>query len=179
MDEKKSNSRIKKEQTVAVLKEKLSRAKAVVLADQSGLSVTKLSELKKKLKGVDAELLVAKNTLLKIATNETGHSVADEILQGPTATLFAYGDEISPLKELTTFAKENEKPALKAGFLGTTLLSVERLNQLAKLPGKDVLRGKVVGSLYSPLYGIVGVLNGNLRNLVYALNAIKEQKGGV
>ncbi len=170
-------SRIKNEQTVSELREKLERANAVVLANQSGLSVLQASSLKKKLRAVDAELIVAKNTLLKIATRETGHDVPDEILEGPTAALFAYGDEISPLKELTTFAKENEKPTMiKAGFLGTTFLTTEKINQLAKLPGKDVLRGKVVGTLYSPLYGIVSVLNANLRNLVYTLNAIKEAK---
>ncbi len=175
-EEIKAKSRIKNEETVASLKDKLSRANSVVLTDQSGLSVALASELKKKLKAVDAETIVAKNTLIKIASSELDIDFPEEALNGPTAALFAYGDEVAPLKELAAFAKTNEKPVIKAGLLGTTILSVERVTQLAKLPTKDVLRAKVVGSLASPLYGIVGVLNGNIRNLVYTINAIKDQK---
>lgn len=172
-------SRIKNEETVATLKEKLSKAKTVVFADQSGLSVTQSGELKKKLREADAEMIVAKNTLIKLATKETGHEVPEEILNGPTSAIFAYSDEIAPIKELATFAKTNEKPTIKAGFLGTDFLTTERISQLAKLPTKDVLRGKVVGGLYTPLYGMVGVLNANLRNLVYTISAIKDQKSNV
>lgn len=172
----KAASRIKNEETVEALVEKFNKAKTVVLTDQSGLSVSLSSELKKKLREVDAESLVAKNTLLKIASKKTGLSIPDEALEGPTAALFAYGDEISPIKELAAFAKTTEKPKIKLGFLGTELLSAEKISQLAKLPSKEVLRGKVVGGLYSPLYSLVGVLNGNLRNLVYVLNSIQESK---
>ncbi len=174
--ENKPQSRVKNEETVEALVEKFNKAKTVVLTDQSGLSVALSSDLKKKLRAVDAESLVAKNTLFKIASKRTGHSIPDEALEGPTAALFAYGDEISPIKELTVFAKTTDKPKIKVGFLGTELLSPERITQLAKLPSKEVLRGKVVGGLYSPLYGMVGVLNANLRNLVYTINAIKDQK---
>lgn len=177
MDEQiKAKSRIKNEETVASLKEKLNRAKAVVLTDQSGLSVSLAGELKKKLKAVDAESVVAKNTLIKIASKELGIEFPEESLNGPTAALFAYNDEVAPLKELAAFAKSNEKPVIKAGLLGSTILSVDRVVQLSKLPTKDALRATVVGSLYSPLYGIVGVLNGNIRNLVYTISAIKDQK---
>jgi len=179
--ENKAKSRIKNEEQVAILVEKLNKAKSVVLTDQSGLTVALASELKRKLRSVEAESLVTKNTLLKIASKQTGHEIPEETLKGPTATLFAYGDEISPIKELINFAKANEKPAIKIGFLGTILLTPEKLSQLAKLPNKEALRGQVVGGLYSPLYGIVGVLNANIRSLVYVLNSVKESKakGGV
>ena len=175
--ETKPQSRIKNEETVETLVEKFNKAKTVVLTDQSGLSVSLSSELKKKLRAVDAESLVAKNTLFKIASKRTGHSIPDEALVGPTAALFAYGDEISPIKELATFSKTTEKPKIKIGFLGTELLSAERVAQLAKLPSKEVLRGQVVGGLYSPLASMIGVLNANLRNLVYTLDQIRL-KGG-
>lgn len=173
--EQKAKSRIKNEETVASLKDKMSRANAVVLTDQSGLSVSLASELKKKLKTVDAESVVAKNTLIKIASKELGIEFPEESLNGPTAALFAYNDEVAPLKELAAFAKTNEKPTVKAGLLGSTILSVDRVAQLAKLPTKDALRGKVVGALYSPLYGIVGVLNGNIRNLVSVLSQASQK----
>src|SRR3972149_194615 len=120
-DQIKAASRIKNEETVESLVEKFNKAKTVVLTDQSGLSVSLSSELKKKLRAVDAESLVAKNTLFKIASKRSGHSIPDEALEGPTAALFAYGDEISPIKELAAFAKTTEKPKIKVGFLGTEL----------------------------------------------------------
>lgn len=175
-EEKKAKSRIKNEEAVAALVEKLNKARTIVLTDQSGLSVALSSVLKKKLRSVEAESLVTKNTLLKIASKQTGHNIPDEFLEGPTAALFAYGDEISPIKELAAFAKTHEKPKIKLGFLGTDLLSSERITQLARLPSKETLRGQVVGGLYSPLYGIVGVLNANIRNLVYTISAIKDKK---
>jgi|SRR3989344_2393032 len=174
--ENKPKSRIKNEETVEVLVEKLNKASSVVLTDQSGLSVALSSELKKKLRAVEAESLVTKNTLLKLASKRTGHAIPDEVLEGPTAALFGYGDEISPIKELATFAKANEKPKIKLGFLGTDLLTAERIAQLAKLPSKEALRGQVVGGLYSPLYGMVGVLNANLRNLVYVLHQAAQKQ---
>ncbi len=176
MEPTKAASRIKNEDTVGTLVEKFTKASSVVLTDQSGLTVALSSELKKKLKAVDAESIVAKNTLLKIAAQKSGYEIPTEALEGPTAALFGYGDEISPLKELTTFAKANEKPVIKVGFLDKDLLTAEKITALAKLPSKEVLRGKVVGGLYSPLYGLVGVLNANLRNLVYVLNSIQESK---
>lgn len=175
--ENKSPARIKKEETVESLVEKLNQAKTVVLTDQSGLPVSLASQLKKNLKGVEAESLVTKNTLLKIASNQAGYDIPEKALNGPTATIFAFGDEIAPIKELTAFAKINEKPTIKIGFLDKNLLSVERINQLAKLPSKEVLRGKAVDALASPLYGVVSVLNANLRNLVYTLDQIRL-KGG-
>lgn len=174
--ENKPASRIKKEETVESLVEKFNRAKSVLVTNHSGLTVAESSDLKKKLKAVDAEYLVAKNTLIKLAAKKTGHEIPDEVLEGPTSVLFSYGDEVSPIKELTTFAKTSEKPVVKSGLLGTAFLSADRISQLAKLPSKETLQAKVVGGLYSPLYGMVGVLNANLRNLVYTINAIKDQK---
>lgn len=174
--EQKPASRIKNEETVELLKEKLNSAKSIVITNHSGLTVAESSQLKNKLRAVDSEFLIAKNTLIKLAAKETGHEIPDEVLEGPTSILFAYSDEVSPIKELTAFAKTSEKPVIKAGLLGTNFLSTDRISQLAKLPSKETLQGKVVGGLYSPLYGIVGVMSANLRNLVYAINAIKDQK---
>src|SRR3989344_1246132 len=175
-EEKKSPSRIKKELAVASLVDKLTKARSVVLADFSGLSVTAGQELKKALKGVKAEFTVAKNTLLSIAARKAGYKIPESELKGPTSVVFSYEDEVAPIKELATFAKKYETPKVKVGFLGNSLLTTERVNELARLPGKGILHGQVVGRLDSPLYGLVGVLNGNIRNLVYALEQIRAGK---
>jgi large subunit ribosomal protein L10 len=160
------------------LKEKLTRAKSVVVTDYRGLNMTQLGELRGELLKENAEYTVAKNRLVVRAAKAAGYETADE-LTGPTAVLFAYGDEISPIKALANFIKTNKLPEIKLGYLNQEMLTELQITQLAKLPSRDELIGKVVGGIASPLYGVVGVLQANLRNLVYTLNSIKDSKGGV
>ncbi len=173
----KKSSRAKKELSLADMKEKISKAKSMVVTDYRGLSMVQLQELRASL-GESGEFTVTKNTLLAKALNEAG--VADatpDTFAGPSAVLFSYDDEVGPLKVLVKFsATANELPAIKGGILENGILSADRVKALSKLPSKDQLRGQVVGTLAAPLTGLVSVLNGNIRNLVYALNQIKEQK---
>lgn len=179
-------TRVQKEQTVADLKDKLSRAKAVVFADYKGLNMKQLSDLRNQLREQNAEFTITKNTLLKLASLQGDTLEAQKsIYQGPTATLFAYDDEISPIKLLVKTLKDAAIGKIKMGFLGTQPLDEARVNQLALLPTKDELRAKTVGVLVAPLQGMVLVLQGNLRNLVYALSEIsnlptveQKMKGG-
>ena len=162
-----------------VLAEKFARAKSVVLADYKGLTMKQLSELRNKLRAVDAELTVTKNTSLTHAFPSSFVNFLASSLQGPTITLFAYNDEISPIKLLVKALKDAGIGKVKSGLLGTEVLDETKINQLASLPTKNELQGMVVGILAAPLQGIVGVLGGNLRNLVYALDQIRLAKGGV
>lgn len=165
---------------VKVIKDKLEKAKSVVLADYAGLSVNLQQELRAKVVEAGGELTVAKNTLLKIAAKELKYPVEDltDSFTGPTITLFSYEDPIAPLKALAEFAKDNELPSIKAGYLNKEPLSKDQVNELAKLPSKVELIAKTVGTIKAPLTGIVNVLSGNLRNLVFALKAIEKSKGG-
>ena len=167
-----AKTRQQKEETVQVIAEKLGRAKAVVFTDYKGLNMKQLSDLRDKLRDVNSELTVTKNTLLKKALPEVE-------LEGPTATLFAYDDEISPIKILVKTLKDITIGKVKSGFLGDIALDESKILQLATLPTKEELRGKIVGVLVAPLQGMISVLQGNLRNLVYALNQIRISKGGV
>lgn len=173
----KSQARLKKEETVNKLAEKLKKAKSIVLADYSGLDVAAFSDVKNQLEKDEAEFTVAKNTLLNLASKKAGVEIPAEALKGSTAIVLAYGDEITPIKDLAKFEKQYEKPTPKIGFLGKDLLSAARIKQLATLPSKDELKAKVVGTLNSPIYGIVSVLHGNLRNLVYVLSQVQKSKG--
>lgn len=152
--------------TLNLLKTKISQAKSIVFADASGLSVNLQRELRQAVKLAGGELIVVKNTLLKLALGET-------ILPGPTITLLAYDDEIAPIKALAEFAKNHSLPKMKAGFLAKEALSKEQVEELAALPTRIELLAKTVGSLNSPLYGLVNVLQGNIRKLVYVLKAVK------
>ena len=168
-------TRQQKEEAVVKLQEKLMKAKSIVFADYKGMTMKQLSDLRNKLREQSAEFTITKNNLLKIALP----NLSDSSLQGPTAALFAYDDEISPIKTLVKTLKDITIGKVKSGFLGTDALDEEKILQLSTLPTKDQLRGGIVGVLVAPLQGMISVLNGNLRNLLYALNQIRISKGGV
>ncbi|MDD5416225.1 MAG: 50S ribosomal protein L10 [Candidatus Daviesbacteria bacterium] len=172
-----AKTRQQKEDSVAKLSEQLSKAKSVVFADYKGLSMKQLSNLRDQLREVNGEFTITKNTLLQRALPTTNYQLPTE-LEGPTATLFAYDDEISPIKILVKTLKDVALGKIKSGFFGGTALDEGKILQLAALPTKLELKGQIVGILAAPLQGMVSVLNGNLRNLVYALNQIKISKGG-
>jgi large subunit ribosomal protein L10 len=172
-------TKIQKQAIVTDLTERVSKAKSMVFTDYQGMTMSQMQTLRQGLDDVSAQFSITKNNLLKIALKENGFKVDDDaVFSGPIATLFAYGDEIAPIKALTKALKDAGVGKTKAGFLAQEFLTSKQVNQLAELPSKDELRAKVVGALGSPLYGIVGVLQANLRNLVYALDAVRKQKGG-
>lgn len=162
------------------LQAKLQQAKSVVLADYRGLPVNLQQSLRQQVNQAGGELLVTKNTLLKIALKREKFDLQPLIdsFTGPTITLLAYEDEIAPLKALADFAKDNDLPTIKAGFLSKQALTKNQLEKLAKLPTKPELLAKTIATVKAPLSGFINVLSGNLRNLTYALEAIKLQKGG-
>jgi len=168
----------KNQNQVKILQEKLAKAKSIVLADYRGLPVNLQQDLRQKIVEVNGELIVVKNTLLKIALKQEKFDLKPllDSFTGPTITLLAYEDEIAPIKVLAEFAKDNQLPVIKAGFLNKDPLSKDKVNQLAQLPTKVELLAKTVGTIKAPLSDIVNVLSGNLKNLVYALQAIKNQK---
>lgn len=169
-------TRQQREETVIKIADRLSQAKTVVFTDYKGLTMPQLSDLRAKLDEVDSEFTVTKNTLTERALSQ---KLPKEVLEGPTATLLAYGDEITPIKILVKALKEAGMGKVKAGFLGTEFLDESKIIQLSTLPNKDELRAKTVGVLVAPLQEMVGVLQGNLRNLVYALSEIQKLRGGV
>lgn len=159
----------KKIDTVSRLAEKISRAKALVFVDYRGLKHKQIEELRKSLKKIEAEFTVAKNRLMMRALGK------DLQLTDTTATLFAYGDEVSPIKELLKYFKTAGVGKLKAGLLGDSVLRDEDVVKLAALPSRDVLLARLAGQLNAPIQGLHYALNWNIRKLVYALNAVKAR----
>jgi large subunit ribosomal protein L10 len=165
--------REKKIATVNELKEKFSRAKSFVLADYRGLTHLQMEEIKKGLKPNQAEFLVTKNTLLKIAL---GREDIAPYLAGPTAALFSYGEEISPLSLVGKFIKTFGLPKIKVGVIGEKVLSSEEILQLAALPSREILLATLLARLKSPLNGLNYSLAWNLQKLVLVLKRIEEKQ---
>lgn len=163
----------KKIDTVKELTDKVTKAKSIVLADYRGLKHKQLEELRKALKKTDAEFSVTKNTLLKRALSKQSESKGLlELLSGSTAALFAYADEVAPLKELMKFFKTAGFGKTKGGLLGTHTLSEEDVIRLADLPTRQVLLGQLVGQLNAPIQGLHYALNWNINKLVWALREV-------
>ena len=170
-----------KEQKKEILRdiaEKIKKAKSVVFARFNKLGVSESESLRKELKAENSEYYVAKKTLINLAFKDSNIKGLDvKKFDGQMATIFGYGDEIMPAKIVDKFKKEYEdKIEFVGGILENRLLSAAEMIKLAKLPGKQELYAKIVGSLNAPIFGFVNALAGNLKNLVGALNAIKEKK---
>lgn len=164
-----------KVKAVEELKDKFNRSSAVILTDYRGLNVADITELRRKLKEQGIEYKVAKNTLTRIAIKDFDYDL-DEFLEGPTAMAFSYEDPVAPAKALTDFAKIHKELEIKAGVVEGKVVSKDVISELAKMPPKEQLLASAVGAIQSPLYGIVGVMQGTLRNVVYTLQAIQDKK---
>jgi len=166
-----------KAETIQLIKEKLEKAQAVVLTDYRGLNVAQVTELRKKLRDAGVEYKVLKNTLTKIAAKEVGIDEAiDNYLEGPIALAFTYDDPVAVAKILADYAKDHDKLEIKAGILENKIIDAAGVNALAKLPAREVLIAQALAGMQAPISGLVNVLQGSIRNLVYALDAVRAQK---
>lgn len=165
-----------KKQIVADLVESLKAAQAGVLFDYRGLTVEQDTKLRSDLRAAGVEYRVVKNTLTRFAVNEVGLTELDPILNGPTALAISRTDAVAPAKILAKFAKDNEVVSIKAGFVDGKVIDVEEVNALSKLPSKEELIAKLMGSLNAPVSGVVNILQGNIRAMAIALNAYAEKK---
>jgi large subunit ribosomal protein L10 len=166
-----------KEQIVSDLRGTIEGSKAAILTDYRGLSVADLTVLRKKLRAVDAEFHIVKNTLFKRASD--GIYPQDglaQFLEGPTAISFAKADPVVASKVLLEYIKDHKTMSVKAGVVEGRILSADQITALSKLPSKEVLISQMLGSLNSPISGLVGTLNGILSNFVFTLQAVADQK---
>ncbi len=168
-----------KSQKVALveqLNERFSRAVSVTLVNFPGLTVSQANELRAKLRDVQGELKVSKNTLFRIAVKGTESEPLLDSFQGPNAAVFAYEDPVQVAKVLVDFAKDNEVLKIKGGILNGKLMDVPGIEALSKLPSREVLLAQMLSVLVATPTSLVQVLTGVPRKLLYALRAIEEQK---
>ncbi|KKU55036.1 MAG: 50S ribosomal protein L10 [Candidatus Moranbacteria bacterium GW2011_GWE1_49_15] len=165
-----------KKQIVKDLAQKAKESKSIVFVDYKGIQVKDVTDLKKQLREAGVEYVVSRKTLIDIALKEAGIETSVRGLEGQIAVSFSKEDEVAAAKIIDKFAKTNENLKMLGGVLGTQVMDEKEVKALAKIPSKEELLAKLVGSLKSPVSGFVNVLGGNLRGLVHALNAIKEQK---
>ncbi len=157
--------------------QEMKQAKSIVFADYQGMSVKEVKDLRSKMREKGVSFLVAKKTLMNIASKESGFGeIPSESIQGPVGAAFGMEDEISPAKIIHQFAKGNKNLKLRGALLNGRVLSVEETKALAELPSFEELVGKFIYLVRYPVQGFHGVLNNTICGFVRALNAIREQK---
>jgi len=171
-----AKTREQKDQMIQSLDQKLQNMKSAVFVDYKGMKVKDISTLRRTLREKKVDFNVAKTTLLKIALEKNKIVIDQELLKKPLAVAFAMEDEVAPAKEISNFAKTNEAIEILAGLLENKEISADEVKRLAALPSREELYAKIVGSIASPLSGLVNVMAGNLRGLVNVLNAYKDTK---
>lgn len=164
-----------KVEAVEDFKERYGRSEAVVLTEYRGLDVNALGELRTKLREAGAEYRVYKNTLATIAVKDLGVEELAEMLNGPTATVFAMEDPVAAAKALSEFSKEHELLVLKGGLLGGKTLDAKGIAGLAKLDSREVMLAKIAGMMVSPIQSMANVLKASLNNLGSVLAQYRDQ----
>ncbi|MEN6483894.1 MAG: 50S ribosomal protein L10 [Syntrophobacteraceae bacterium] len=168
--------RAKKEQVVAELHEKLQRSSAAILTDFKGLTVAEMTSLRDALAAEQIEYQVVKNTLMRLASQDTSAAALVPVLKGTCAVAIGYGDPSVPAKIIKKFNKTNEKLKIKAGALGRRLLNEDQISALAELPPREELLAKLLGTLNAVPTGLVTVLSGVPRAFVGVLAAVQRQR---
>jgi large subunit ribosomal protein L10 len=170
-------NREEKASVVQELNDKIAKAKIAIITDYRGLTVNKMQDLRRQLKQSNAEIKVAKNTLLSRAVEGTPFALIQEHLQGTTALTVSYDDPVASAKIITDFAKDNPQLEVKAAALEGKGLTAADLVALSKLPSKEILLGQLLSVMQAVPTGFVRALNGVPQKMVYLLQALTEQKG--
>lgn len=165
-----------KQEVIAEIKEAIENSQSISIVEYRGLNVSQVSDLRKKFRENGVNYKVYKNTLVNIALKELGYEGYEQYLTGPNGFVFSNDDMIQGPKISVDFAKENEKFVIKAGIIDGEVVDEEGVKALAKLPTREVLIAQVLGGLNAPIAGFANVLQGTIRKLVYALNAVKEKQ---
>jgi large subunit ribosomal protein L10 len=169
-----------KQQKIELVKgltEKIKASKSSVFVDYKGLKVKDATDLKKQLREAAVEYVVVRKTLLDLALKNAGVENVDiQSMEGQIAVSLSNADEVSAAKIIDKFAKTNQNIKMLGGVLGSQVMNENEVKALAKIPSKEELLSKLVGTLNAPVSGFVNVLAGNLRGLVQVLNAISESK---
>ncbi len=166
-----------KERVVSALTEQLKASETMIVADYRGLTMPQIDALRGKLIESGAKFTVVKNTLTRRAAKDAGADALLALLEGPSAIAFveADGDPVAVAKALADSARDTKILEIRGGVMQGRVISGSDVEELAKLPPLDVLRGQVVGAILAPLNAIAGLVNAPLQNLYGLIDARIEQ----
>lgn len=165
-----------KQQIVNEIKEAVQNSKSVTIVEYRGLNVEQVTDLRNQFRAANTSYKIYKNTMVALALQELGFEGYEEYLKGPNGFVFSNEDMVQGPKITSEYAKKNDKLVIKAGLLDGKILTSKEVEALAKLPSREVLVAMALGGLNAPISGFANVLQGVIRKLVYAVDAIKEKQ---
>jgi large subunit ribosomal protein L10 len=168
-----------RDQKTAVVDEiagEIQGAEAIFAVDYRGITVSQVADLRVKLRDADARFRVVKNSLSERAADQAGVDTLKPMLVGPTALAFVNGDAALAAKALNDAARQLNLLEFKGGVLNGTTLSADDVRSIARLPSREVLHAQLVGTIASPLSGLVRTLNALIAGLAVQLGQIAEQR---
>ena len=168
-------NREQKAAAIAEIVAQINESDAVYAVDFRGISVPQAADLRTRLRDADASFRVVKNTLTERAADEAGAEGLKAYLEGPTAMTFVRGDAAAAAKALSDFRRSSGLLTFKGGWMNGEALSPDQMDAIARLPTRDVLYGRLVGMVASPLTGLASSLNGLIGGLARQLSQIAEQ----
>lgn len=168
-------TREQKEKILNDYVEKFAKSQALILTDYRGMKVADLARIRTQLRESGNAFMVVKNTLAQIALARAGRPVPTELLAGPVAIGLCFTDIASVSKVLNSVAQETKVLTIKGAILGNTVIDAEQAQALASMPSREVLLSQVIGTLQSPIAGLLNVLAGPMRGLITVLRARAEQ----
>jgi len=169
-------NRTQKGEVIEKLRGKAASASIAIVTDFKGLKVEEVTPLRVKLRDSGVDYHVVKNTLARIALDGTQHEILKDFLKECCAIAFASGDPVAAAKILVEFEKGAKNFSTRFASLEGKFLTAAQIDELAKLPDKEVLLAKALGTMNAVPTNFVGLFANILRNVLYALNAIKEQR---
>ncbi|MEK7590607.1 MAG: 50S ribosomal protein L10 [Patescibacteria group bacterium] len=170
-------TRTQKEDQLKELKEKFGLASSVIFANYIGLKVSQVSDLRKKLKNVGAELKVAKKTLMRIASKDKGlPEIDDTMMFGPVACIFSFEDPLTGPQVAIKFSKDHPQVSFLGGVFEGKILSKKDAVTLARMPSREILLATFAGMLQSPLRSFMSMCNSSLTGFARATGELAKKK---
>ncbi|MCD6489142.1 MAG: 50S ribosomal protein L10 [Thermodesulfobacterium sp.] len=169
-------TRAQKAEIVKNLKEKFLNSEGVFVTSFKGFTVAESNEIRKLIREKGGEFRVVKNTLIRLASQDTPAQPLNDFIQGPTALVIAYQDPVEVAKVLDKFIKDHPSLELRGFVIQGKGFNAEAIKDFVKLPPREVLLAQVLGTLQAPIANFVGLLSAIIRNFLYVLKAIEEKK---
>jgi large subunit ribosomal protein L10 len=169
-------TRAKKEELVKKLTGQVKTGKVMIFSDFKGTTVAKMKDLRDELRKSGSTYKITKKKLIELSFREAGIEVNSSKMEGQLGVAIGQEDEVSAAKVLAKFAKENKNFKILEGVLEKKLISAEEVMALSKLPSREELLAKFVGTINAPVSGFVNVLAGNIRGLMTVLKGIADGK---
>ncbi len=167
---------VKNQETLSKIKEDLDGVSAVWVVDYCGLTVKDIQALRVAIRESGASMKVYKNTLMHIALDEVGLPTLDDILEGPSAFVFAGDDVAAAAKAVKTFAKTNQNLEIKGGLMEGEQVSAAQVEAIASLPSREELLAQIAGAISGVARGLAVALNGVPSGLAQVTKAVADQK---